>query len=461
MKIKHLALSTLFLLGASAASAEARYVFYFIGDGMGMGHVNAANNYSRVVLGSDTPLLMMQFPVASFVSTYSASSYITDSAAAGTALATGHKTNNSMLGVTPDTTAVVSIARRLKDEGWGVGILTSNAPDDATPGAFYAHQPKRSMYYEIDVEAVNSGYDFLGGCSLRGLQKKNGPELQKLLDESGIEIVYGADAPAPRGADRLWVLSPEGKWGNNNDIGFRIDSIEGAMTLPALTARAISHLSEKTPDRFFMMVENGLIDHGAHANDPGAVVSEVLVLQDALAEAYKFYQQHPDETLIVVTADHDTGGFATGNPARGYTSNLELLQYQRITKDHFADYWRDRVNEGWNPEWPVMRDFLADRLAFWGPIALTDDDTAELEDSFKRTFIDREGFNKKGLYNTFNGFVDKVFEVYNRHCGTGFISGNHTGNPVPVFAIGAGSERFNGFHDNTELPGLIYEATRK
>lgn len=113
---------------ALGLSAQAKYVFFFIGDGMGMGHVNAAEYYNRLVLGNDQPLLMMQFPVASYALTYSASSKITDSAAAGTALSTGNKTKNGMIAMNPDTMEVVSIARKLKDEGWGVGILSSNAP---------------------------------------------------------------------------------------------------------------------------------------------------------------------------------------------------------------------------------------------------------------------------------------------------------------------------------------------
>ncbi|MDE6378101.1 MAG: alkaline phosphatase, partial [Duncaniella sp.] len=128
--------------------AEApRYIFYFIGDGMGMAQALSAQMYNLTVKHSDEPLLMMQFPVASQATTYSASSPVTDSAASGTALATGVKTLNGMLGMAPDTTAVTSIARTLADEGYGIALVTSVPPDDATPGAFYAHVPSRSMYY--------------------------------------------------------------------------------------------------------------------------------------------------------------------------------------------------------------------------------------------------------------------------------------------------------------------------
>ena len=140
MKIKTIVLSLFLLVASGVSAATPKYVFYFIGDGMGMGHVMAAQSYNREVLKSDELLLMMQFPVVSMVTTYS-TSRVTDSAAAGTALSTGYKTNNGMLGVTPDSVPVTSIARYLKDAGWGIGIVTTVAPDDATPGAFYAHQP--------------------------------------------------------------------------------------------------------------------------------------------------------------------------------------------------------------------------------------------------------------------------------------------------------------------------------
>ncbi len=125
------ALASLTLSLGMTAEAAPKYVFYFIGDGMGIGPVMATMNYLRTVHPDRGPLTMTTFPVVSFAQTWSASSPVTDSAAAGTALSTGHKTKNGMLGMDADTVAVNSIARVLKDDGWGVGIVTSVAPDDA------------------------------------------------------------------------------------------------------------------------------------------------------------------------------------------------------------------------------------------------------------------------------------------------------------------------------------------
>lgn len=444
---------------ALGLSAQAKYVFYFIGDGMGMGHVNTAEYYNRLVLGNDKPLLMTTFPVSSFALTYSASSKITDSAAAGTALSTGNKTKNGMIAMTPDTVEVVSIARKLKDEGWGIGILTSNAPDDATPASFYAHVPNRKMFTDINKAAAASGYDFLGGASLRGLKDKDGNDTGVMdeIKKAGVKVVYGTEAYDGTTSGPLWVLSHDGVWGNNNDIGFRVDSIDGAMKLDELTKVALDHVSKNSPDKFFIMVENGLIDHGAHANDAGAVVTEVFALQDALQVAYDFYLQHPDETLIVVTADHDTGGIAISNGNR----DMSMIGTQGISKDHFADYWRDRMKEGKVPDWDEMKGMLTDKLGFWNTVPVNEKQTAELKSLFNEVFVKLQGSDEKGLYNTYNNFISEVFKVYNHWLGISFISGSHTANPVPVFAIGVGAEKFNGMKNNIELPGIIYDITRK
>lgn len=440
----------------AAASPQAKYVFLFIGDGMGMGHVNATEYYNRFTLGNDEPLLMMQFPVASQALTYSASSKVTDSAAAGTALASGYKTKNSMIGMTPDTTAVYSIAHRLKNEGRRIAILTSNAPDDATPAAFYAHTPSRRNYRDIDVDAVHSGFDFMGGCSLRGYDD----QLKAMIDSAGIQIVYGTDGTTLSDNPRLWILSPDGVWGNRNNIGYANDSIPGAMKLADLTRAAINHVSKDAPEGFFMMVENGLSDHAAHANDPASVIREVLVLQDAIGEAYKFYLQHPDETLIVVTADHDTGGMAIGHPNHHGHVDLSQATRQSMSKDRFADICRDRVKDGHRYTWPEMQSMLKRYFGLWDTMPVTPEQEEQLKAAFDKTFVQHASENKKGLYNAYNEFITGVFDLINYNMGTDFITGNHTANPVPVYAIGVGAERFGRMLNNIEIPTIIYSITQ-
>lgn len=254
MKHRILSVVTALALTGSVFANSPKYIFYYIGDGMGMGQVMGAETYNRTVLGNTDNLLMMQFPVSSVATTYSASSPVTDSAAAGTALATGNKTRNGMLGVTPDTTAVTSIAKTLFDDGYGVGIVTSVNPDDATPGAFYTHVPSRRMYYEIGKDAASCGYDFIGGSKLRGLKDKQGnkTDLLDIFAENNVSIIRGTAGMDTITSRRMLMLSP---LDDHSDIGYTIDSIPGALTLPVMTESCLKHLERNGRDRFFMMVE--------------------------------------------------------------------------------------------------------------------------------------------------------------------------------------------------------------
>lgn len=432
------------------AHAQAKYVFYFIGDGMGMGHVNATQYYNRMVLGNTDPLLMQQFPVAGIVTTYSASSPVTDSAAAGTALATGKKTKNYTVGMSPDQSeSYRSVARELKDEGWGVAVLTSVSADDATPAAFYAHQRDRNMRYEIDCEAAVSGYDFIGGGNLSGMKKDN--DIAERLKENGYTLLRGTDGEVPADAGKLVLLSPQDK----SDIGYTIDSMAEDMKLVDMTRMALAHMEKTSPERFFMMVEGGNIDHAAHANDGGAVIKEILAFQDAIRVAYDFYLKHPEETLIVVTADHDTGGMALANSV-----DLAVIDNQRISKDAMAHYFRTLIRESKNVEWDEMKSFLTEKLGLWDAVKVNERQEQMLKDAFNKTFVARQSNDEKGLYNSFDEFVTRVFDVFNSRVGTAFINRSHTGNPVPVFAVGRGAGQFTGVQDNTSIPVKIHAATR-
>ena len=207
MKFKAILSAALIAATSLGAAAEAKYVFYFIGDGMGMGPVLAAETYNREVLKNDKPLTMMQFPTVGWCMTYSANSPVTDSAAAGTALSTGTKTKNSMLGMSPDTVAVESIAKKFHDLGYGVGIVTSVSPFDATPGAFYAHVPSRSMHFEIGRQGAASGYEFIAGA---GPVKKDGKDIRDVMTENGVQVICGPDEIEKINSKRVFMVNPEG-----------------------------------------------------------------------------------------------------------------------------------------------------------------------------------------------------------------------------------------------------------
>lgn len=441
---------------SAAAAQNAKYVFYFIGDGMGLGHLSVTEAYNRSVLGNDKSILMLNFPTVSYATSHSASSDITDSAAGGTALATGHKTQNGMVGVDKDSVAVQSVAAELFRKGWGVGLVTTGSPDDATPAAFYAHQDNRGKSYEIGREAAMSGYQFIAGSNWRGLKDKNGKpnDLEQLFAENNVTTVRGIDKLKGVTTERVVLLNTDTV--RSSTVGYTVDSIPGVLNLVDMTKACLAHLEKMSPDHFFMMVENGDIDHSAHSNDGGSVVREVLRLQEAIQVAYDFYKQHPDETLIVITADHNTGGMALANQFLHYEANLKTLDYQRISKDRFSEWCIDMLKNKTKITWDEMKKVLADRFGYGKEVKLTNAQYEYIKNEFQKTFIKRQFKDHRTMYNVSNRFVEAVFDTFNDIAGIGFTAESHSGDFVPVIAIGVDAQRFNGLHDNTQLPRIIY-----
>lgn len=462
--LRNIAATLLLTLAPAAARAQTpdasqsqapKYIFYMIGDGMGLNHVLNAQHFNKMTLGADSLLLMMRFPVASVTRTHSASSPVTDSAAAGTALATGSKTRNNMLGMNADTVAVNSIAKILFDKGWGVGLVTSVGIDDATPGAFFAHVPSRHDKMDVARQLAESGYQYAAGAGLAKAYDKEGNStgLVDYFAEQGVKVVYGREGLEAE-ADRLLLLSAntDMRW----NIGYAVDSIPDALTLPEMTTAAINQLLRVSPEHFFVMIEGGSIDHAGHANDGGTIVREILAFDQAIAKAYAFYLAHPDETLIVVTADHETGGFSVGNNFTGYNVNPSATAYQKISKEAFNNHIKGMAKDRRVYRWPDMEEYLTENLGLGKGWTLTEEETDELSRMFEDMMAGRNiGADQQTLYATFDGFSARVFELLNEKAGFGFTSTRHTGAMVPVFAVGVGAGQFAGVNDNTDLPRKI------
>ncbi len=456
-------IASLFIVSTPAlfATDEApKYIFYFIGDGMGTGSVMAADTYLRLAAGRPTPLLWETFPKGSLATTYSHNSPVTDSAAAGTALATGHKTRNNMLGMNPDSVAVRNIAEELKEMGYGIGLVTNVAADDATPGAFYAHVPSRDMAYDIDTQAAESKVDFLAGSRIRGI-KRDGKYsgIYEKFAENGWNVVRGAQNFNVSDAKRVLLINDVDTLNNNS--GYAIDKPAEANLLRDYTAAAISHLTTHTPERFFMMVEGGNIDWAAHDDDAATVIREILDFEETLQLAYDFYCAHPDETLIVLTADHETGGMTVGQKSVGYNCYPKRIEGQTMSKAAFNDYVSTLLKrqEPVTPE--EMKQILTDKLGFYTLIPINEARQKRLDETFERTFVTRNDYFSDALYHKFPEFVEEAFTIINEVAGFGFTTPNHSGNPVGVYAIGKGSELFGFSLDNTRIPQLILSAAKR
>jgi alkaline phosphatase len=391
-----IALAVLFA-GCVQQAPQAKYVFYFIGDGMGLAQVSLteawlADKDGRI--GSE-PLSFSQFPVLGTATTYSASNIITCSSAAGTALATGQKTTNNMLGMSPDTLPLQAITYKIKEAGFKVGVTSTVTLDHATPAAFYANAPSRSNYYDIALQLPQTGFDFFGGGGFIQPEgkDKDQPSVIPLIEEAGYTIAYGMeDFETLRQAEKMILLQEKDR-NYLEAVPFAIDRDEGDMTQADILQAAIAFLDNDKG--FFLMSEGGRIDWACHANDGLTTILETIDFDLAVQIAVAFAEKHPEETLIVVTADHETGGLSLGWEKR-YTMHFDQLEEQTASKDKL----------------------LAD------------------------------GKKKE---------VEHIEEM-NRRARIGWTTSSHTGIPVPVYAMGVRSELFAGRIDNTDIPKKICEA---
>ena len=445
---------------------EAKYVFYFIGDGMGLNQVNGAEAYRAELEGriGIQPLLFTQFPYATVATTYSATNGVTDSAASGTALATGHKTKNGVIGMNKERDSVLtSVAVWAKENGARVGISTSVSVDHATPSAFYAHVPDRGMYYQIGKDLIKTGFDFYAGSDFLKPVDRKAPEEAPLYEQcrqGGYTIARGYKEYRKRArkAEKIILLqSEEASQRDRSSIPYAIDRENGDLTLAEITRAGVNFLSKDLSKGFFFMIEGGKIDWACHANDAATVFQEVIDLDDAVRVAYEFYEQHPDETLIVVTADHETGGLALGTGA--YALNLQALKYQQMSVNKFSRLLNDlRARTGNKVTWEMVRRALEENFGFWTSLKLSDKQEKRLRKTFDENFLNKEAALDASEYQKDERLATVAKEIINEIALVGWMSGSHSDAYVPVFAIGAGAEKFCRRTDNAEIPLKIAEA---
>lgn len=451
--------------GAWAQATQAKYVFYFIGDGMGVNQVNATQTYLAALQGriGVQPICFTQFPYAALVTTYSATNGVTDSAAAGTALATGRKTKNGALGMLADQqTHVNSVAEWARQAGAAVGVATSVSVDHATPAAFYAHQAGRGSYYNIGQDLVRAGFDFYAGSDFLQPQDPHNaqaPSLYKQCAEAGYAVARGYNdyqRKARRAGKMILLQTEEASQRQRNALPYAIDRQAADMSLANITRAGIHFLTAKQKNGFFLMVEGGKIDWACHSNDAATVIHEVIDMDEAVRVAYEFYEQHPDETLIVVTADHETGGIVLG---RGpYELHTDHLRHQRMSAEAYATHLQTLMaTTGSKPSWDAVKRDLATNWGFGQGVTLSDKQWQRLELAFNKM---KEGNaeDKKSLYASLTVLADEARAIMAEQALIGWQSGGHSNGYVPAFAIGAGAEQFHGQIDNTEIPVKIAHA---
>lgn len=467
MKKLSLLLSFL-LLVLSGYAQQAKYVFYFIGDGMGVNQVQGTELYRGELEGKIgiTPIWFTQFPYATTATTFSATNGVTDSAAAGTALATGNKTQNGTIGMKQDLqTEVSSVAVWAKNKGCRVGVTTSVSVDHATPAAFYAHDPSRGSYYKIGTDLYKAGFDFYAGSDFIDPNNKdnkdgNSENLYTMAEKNGYTIARGYKdyLKKCKKADKMILFQSEkASEKDRTAIPYAIDRTKDDLTLADITRSAINFLSKDLSKGFFLMVEGGKIDWACHSNDAATAFHEVADMDEAVKIAYEFYSQHPDETLIVVTADHETGGFVLGTGA--YKLNLQVLKNQKVSESGFTrilNELRKKYNN--NVSWEKVQQALKENFGFWDKVKLNEKQEERLLAKYNNTFKGKEAKLEKSEYAQDEPLAAEAKRIIDEIALVGWTSGGHSAGYVPVFAIGAGADLFQGRIDNTEIPIKIAKA---
>ena len=381
---------------------RAKYIFLFIGDGMGNSHVAVTESYlswKEGKLGGEQ-LTMTTFPVFGTATSHSANKRVTDSSAAGTAISCGEKTNNYSLGVDPEGNPVESMSYCLKADGYKIGIISSVPINHATPGAFYGHNVSRSAYYELIKEIPATGFEYFASA---GILEYNGPARRgrgphaeeaepvqnaaDFLEENGYDVCFGKAelATAMKESEKIMFIQEYNKGVEPQNYDSTGIKPESETTLAEMVQAGIDFLGDEEP--FFIMCEGGEIDWAAHSDKTMPMVLATLGFDEAIETAYQFYLAHPDETLIVVTADHETGGVSLGGA--------------------YGDVNWDVIEQSW------IENNMSNNLSR--------EDNAAL----------------------------------NAKASIGWTTFNHTGGAVPVYAIGKGAEKFAGRIDNTDIKGKI------
>jgi alkaline phosphatase len=303
-----------------AADAAPSGVILLIGDGTGLTY------WSALKLYSEEPLAIEEFPVVGLVDTEALGSKITDSAASGTAFAAGVRTYNGAIAVDADSAAVTTVLEIAEGRDWATGLVSTSRITHATPAAFVAHVPSRHMYAEIAAQMANSGVDVLlgGGTSFFDpAVREDGRDLIRILEGKG---AYVSSTAAFRALDMDTVRALYGLFGERDMPA----APSRQPSLPELTDAALTVLA-KDPDGFFLMAEASQIDWRGHDNAPlPALLAEVQDFDRTVRRALAFQERRPN-TLILVVADHSTGGLSLA------ADSLGVLDAFYTTEGHTAE----------------------------------------------------------------------------------------------------------------------------
>ena len=518
-------IATCLLPSAAWAKKEAplKNIIYFIGDGMGAGIIALTRYYSVDILGKElTMTRVMNLGSTAYQNNNAFDFITTDSAAAGTALATGYKTTNIMIGMTPDGIPRETILEKAKRLGKSVGVVSTTRLTHATPASFVAHVDFRDKEVDIANQMIASGTDVMmaGGWSFfvpkadKDSKRKDDRDLMAEAAQMGYTVVK--DAAAFRALDVAQTTKVLGLF-NKSHMNYEIDRDDAKEpSLAELTQTAINLLS-KNDKGFFLMVEGGRIDHAEHVNDAATAVKDTLAFDKAIEVAMAYSEEDP-ETLIVVTADHDTAGptLTQGRPTPAddleYLSvpDLKLLGkatgsfevkiipevkkakdaaevkaiVEKVTSIPITDEEAKEIADLTTPITPALsiEVFMLTDASFakLKEANVPADIIAKLETMKGKEYEERGGFRlalwdvlDEAQSKQYDAILMKVVEkklvkaagvsigrAVADEVSVAWASRHHTAATLLLFAVGPYSEYFNGFLENTDIPKIMADAIR-
>lgn len=443
------------LLAVTTFVNAQKYVFLFIGDGMGQSDVDLYEAYLAEKDGKEgfVQSNISKIPLLSMCTTHCKNRRITDSGAAGSAIACGQKFNVGEIAYSETGNQPKSIAKVAKEKGMKVGIISTAPMNHATPASFYANQPTRKNYYQIGLQLSESNFDFFGGGGLlkQTGNKKDEKDLMTIYQESGYLTFTSLKAIASMKSHNNKVIFTNETLDRDASIPYMIDREDlPNNSLAEIVETAIVHLDN--PKGFFMMVEGGKIDYAAHDNDAASIIGEMEDFDNAIAEAYKFYLQHKNETMIIITADHETGGVSLGIADNGYESDFGILSKQKMSMSKFGTIIKKQTK---NEDNVSLKEYtyLASKYFMGIEMDFSADEQAILNEAYAaiNAKSNRAKDEAKSKYNGNNPMAYAFCQIMNRRASVGFTTNAHTCAKVPVYAVGTTTPIL----DNTEIFGVI------
>jgi alkaline phosphatase len=327
-RISTFIVALLLSVGTLLAQEPVKNIIYMIGDGMGLSSVSMmqlVNKYEPTIFDKAENIALQK--------TYSADNRVTDSAASGTALASGVKTNNTMLGMRPDLSHAESIMELAQSRGMATGVVVTTYLQHATPAAFYAHIDSRHKLAEISEQLLASKIDVAIGGGMAFFEEHYGDkrEAQKAIADAGFEYVASMEElkNVDKGTRTLALVS-------DKEVGANSGSYLAEATAKALSLLEAKSKGKRSKRGFVLMVEGSLIDSMGHANDATAQQKEMEGFMQAVEVAVEYAHKHPD-TLVVVTADHETGGLALISANADFNLSEQGVEFKWSTGGHSAE----------------------------------------------------------------------------------------------------------------------------